>query len=310
MAGQVETRTPLIERLATDLRHERLALVSVLGGRSDEDWDAPTPAERWTVRDQIAHLAHFDALARRAIAAPAEFIELRAGLGDLQEYVDDVGEHHRDRPVTEILQWWAEENEGLCVAAVEADPAMRVPWFGPSMSLASKLTARIMETWAHGQDVVDAFGLIRPGTGRLQHVARLGVLAFANSFTSHGLTVPAEPISVTLDPPDGGAPWIWGAPDAENRVSGTALDFCLVVTQRRHLDDTGLMATGPTAQAWMGVAQAFAGPPGKGRPAGTFAGTSAGTFFGTFSGSASPEDDPVGGTQQAHSRQEGADADR
>ena len=32
------------------------------------------------------------------------------------------------------------------------------PWYGPSMSARSFVTARLMETWAHGMDVADALG--------------------------------------------------------------------------------------------------------------------------------------------------------
>jgi uncharacterized protein (TIGR03083 family) len=44
-----------------------------------------------------------------------------------------------------------------------------------------------------------------------------------------------------------------------------AHDFCLLVTQRVHRDDTDLVAQGRDATAWLSIAQAFAGPPGEGR---------------------------------------------
>ena len=59
----------------------------------------------------------------------------------------------------------------------------------------------------------------------------------------------------------------WGPSDAANTVRGPAEDFCLVVTQRRNVKDTGLAVTGPVATEWMTVAQAYAGAPGPGRPA-------------------------------------------
>ncbi len=62
-----------------------------------------------------------------------------------------------------------------------------------------------------------------------------------------------------LRAPDGST-WRWGT-SSTDRVVGDALDFCLVVTQRRHPDDTGLVVEGPVATAWIAVAQAFAGPP-------------------------------------------------
>ncbi|MFT3855753.1 MAG: hypothetical protein QM733_23955 [Ilumatobacteraceae bacterium] len=68
----------------------------------------------------------------------------------------------------------------------------------------------------------------------------------------------------------GGSPWEWGASDLD-LVAGPALDFCLAVTQRRHVADTALVIEGPAATEWMSFAQAFAGDPGTGRQPGQFA---------------------------------------
>jgi uncharacterized protein (TIGR03084 family) len=121
-----------------------------------------------------------------------------------------------------------------------------------------------METWAHGQDVADTLAVIRTPTARLRHVAYLGVRTFGHSFAAHGRPEPATPVRVDLVAPDGGT-WSFGPADAADRVTGPAVDFCLLVTQRRHRSDLELTATGPIADEWLDVAQAFAGPPGAGR---------------------------------------------
>ena len=121
-----------------------------------------------------------------------------------------------------------------------------------------------METWAHGQDVLDALGIERRPTDRLRHIAHLGIRALPYSYSINQLVQPTEPIRVELCAPSGGQ-WTWGPPDVADRVTGQALDFCLVVTQRRHVLDTGLVVTGSTAQQWISIAQAFAGPAGSGR---------------------------------------------
>ncbi len=164
----------------------------------------------------------------------------------------------------DVISWFDASRRRLIDVFAELDPAARLPWYGPSMSAASALTARIMETWAHGQDVADALGADRPVTARLRHVAHIGVRALPYSFAVRGLDVPAEPVRVELAAP-GGETWAWGPPDAANRVTGPALDFCLLVTQRRHRDDTEMRAEGDVADRWLDVAQAFAGPPGPGR---------------------------------------------
>jgi len=144
------------------------------------------------------------------------------------------------------------------------DAGTTLPWYGPPMSAASSVTARLMETWAHGQDVVDAVGAIREPTSRLRNVAHLGVATYGWSHRVHGQEPPTTPVRVELTAPDG-AQWTWGPADAADRVTGSALNFCLLVTQRRHRADLALVANGPVADRWLDVAQAFAGPPGSGR---------------------------------------------
>jgi uncharacterized protein (TIGR03084 family) len=265
----------VVEDLVHDLAAEADDLAAVLAPLSDDDWRTPTPAVGWAVRDQVAHLAHFDWVTRLAVSRPEQFVVLRDSLGvtlpDLQPYVDSIGPANASRDGADMLRWWSEQNRMLLEAVTAAPPGERVPWFGPAMSLASKVTARIMETWAHGQDVADALGVVRTPTDRLRHVARIGVLAMPNSFATHGRAVPTDPIRVALVSPSGET-WEWGEPGAADAVIGDARDFCLVVTQRRHLADTALRVTGPAASAWIEIAQAFAGPPGPGRTPGQFTG--------------------------------------
>jgi uncharacterized protein (TIGR03084 family) len=135
------------------------------------------------------------------------------------------------------------------------------------MSAATSLSARLMETWAHGQDVADALGATRAPTARLRHVAHLGVATIVWGFTVHGRAAPAAPFRVVLSAPDG-ALWTWGPADAPNVVRGPALDFCLLVTQRRHHCGLALTATGADAATFLEVAQVFAGPPSPGRAPG------------------------------------------
>jgi uncharacterized protein (TIGR03084 family) len=138
------------------------------------------------------------------------------------------------------------------------------------MSAVSSITARIMETWAHGQDVADALDVERVPTDRLRHVAFIGARALPNSYQARGLSVPTTPVVVELQAPSGET-WTFGPEDATDRVRGPALDFCLAVTQRRHLHDLDLDLDGAVAREWLSIAQAFAGPPGPGRKPGQFA---------------------------------------
>lgn len=265
------TRAEVVAALVDDLAAEAAALQDILSRITETDWAGDTPAPAWSIHDQVAHLAHFDAITRQAIAEPDDFVVFRDALPDLQTYVDDVGARYTGRSGVEMLEWWRCENADLRDAMLSVDPAVRIPWFGPPMSLPSKITARIMETWAHGQDIIDALCIERAPTARLRHVARIGVLALPNSFRTHGRSIPDTAPYVELVAPDGSR-WTWGDANSTDSVRGEAADFCLVVTQRRHVDDTTLDVHGPVAAEWIGIAQAFAGPPGRGRKPGQFSG--------------------------------------
>jgi uncharacterized protein (TIGR03084 family) len=264
-------KAELVAVLTTDLAGETADLLPLLARLGEADWDAPTPAEGWSIRDQVTHLAFFDDTTLLSLRDRAAFLaqrdELRA-LGD--RFGDVVADQHRHLPGGYCLEWLASSRARLIEAYKAVDPAARLPWYGPDFSVPASVTGRLMETWAHGQDIADAIGVARPPTARLRHVADIGIRAFAFCFQGRGLAVPAQPVRVELAGPAQSAPpqaWTWGPADAVNRVTGDALDFCLVVTQRRNVADTGLAVAGDVATRWISIAQAFAGPPTDPRPA-------------------------------------------
>ncbi len=260
-----------MRELAEDLAAETVVLRAMVADLDESGWRKPTPAPRWSIADQISHLAFFDDAAIQSATDPEGFAAemVRAvTVGELTP--DDVAERYRSQTGAELLAWVDASRHRLIKVFTGLDPALRLPWFGLPMSAASSLTARIMETWAHGQDVADALGQMREPTARLRHVAHIGVRALPFSFAANGLEVPAEPVRVELTAPDGST-WIWGSENAVNRVTGPALDFCLIVTQRRHRADTAIRAKGQVAERWLSIAQAFAGPPGTGRQPGQHA---------------------------------------
>lgn len=263
-----------LEELLGDLEAEHADLDAIVADLDDGSWDLPTPAEGWSVRDQIGHLAFFDEVATMALTDPEAFAArvdevLSSGADPMEEHL----RRGRAADPVEILAWWRAERVSMVESARRSPPDERVPWFGPPMGLKSFVSARIMETWAHGQDVADALGVRRIPTDRLRHIAHLGVAARPFSYSVRGVEVPTGAVRVELRSPSGEL-WVWDAgceePNAEGRavVRGDALDFCLVVTQRRHRDDTNLGTDGALAVEWLAIAQAFAGPPGPGRPPG------------------------------------------
>ena len=272
----------IIGELAADLAAETSELAAVLSRLKPQDWDSDTPAHGWTIRDQVTHLAFFDDATIVALTDQPAFEAQRAELlafGD--GFPDVVAAQLRHLPGRDCLDWLLRSREALLVAYRTADPRLRLPWYGPNMGLVSSATGRLMETWAHGQDILDALGEQREPTARLRHIADLGVRTFAFSFRLRGRPVPDTPVRVELsgpaDPsrPDGpgtpgGQRWSWGPDGAADRIEGDGEEFCLVVTQRRNVADTGLTVTGPVAAEWLRIAQAFAGAATDTRPPGSF----------------------------------------
>ncbi|MFJ9779044.1 TIGR03084 family metal-binding protein [Amycolatopsis sp. NPDC101161] len=254
-----------LDALLDDLLAEAADVEAMIGSLDDGGIARPTPAAGWTIRDQVTHLAFFDEAATRAAVDPEGFGQAASALmAGGTDFPDRVAAQHAGLTADEARAWFTRARAAFVTAFRGRDPRARLPWYGPDMSVASSVTARIMETWAHGQDIADALGVRRTPTDRLRHVAHLGVSTTAFSFRLNGRAVPTTPIRVELRAPSGPL-WTWGDADAADRVEGTALDFCLAVTQRRHVDDTGLVVTGPVAHEWIGIAQAFAGAPGPGR---------------------------------------------
>lgn len=258
-----------VTRVLADLAAEHDGLASLVADIDESAWRTPTPADGWDVADSVSHLWFFDIRAALAIRDHEGFARNTAEMmADFAHRRNDGGDpsvdHGRAVSGAQLFADWRAESAGLIAAGRAGDPSVRVPWYGPSMSLASFLTARLMETWSHGVDVSDALGKPIVTSARLKHVCHIGFLARANSYRARNMPVPEADIAVRLTAPDGST-WVWGNDDAAESITGTALDFALLVTQRRHVDDTSLVATGSLAREWTTIAQAFAGPAGPGR---------------------------------------------
>jgi len=261
-----------VQDVLADLLAEQAALDPIVQGLSAADWDAPTASPRWSITDQIAHLTYFDHAAAFAISTPERWEEemnrLLGASGGGEEAGDELTLGPlRALPPTERHAAWVAGCDALAAAAATLADDTRVPWYGPSMGSKSFLTARLMECWAHGQDIADVVGAERPPTDRLRHIAQLGFITRRWTYTNRKLEMPEGDIHMVLDAPSGDT-WVWGPEDAASTVRGAAEDFCLLVTQRRHVDDVDLEIVGHPAEDWLSMAQAFAGAPTDGPAAG------------------------------------------
>lgn len=266
-AGAVGHRpAPSLDQVVEDLRATQSNLRDVLLDLAPEEWDRATPSPGWSVRHQVRHLAHGDELAALAASDPAGFAdELERLLGDLTA-VEAATTATTGEPDPELVaRWWAAAERMR--SAVLAGPAdERLSWVSGPMARASFVTARVMEAFAHGHDIGVAVGRAMGADRALPHVAHLGRSTRDFTYLNRDLAPPTTRLRLELTG-ESGEPVVLGPGDAEDVVRGPALDLCLVVTRRIHRLDAALIASGPHAEEWLGMAQCFVGPPSEGPPA-------------------------------------------
>ncbi|WP_207840435.1 TIGR03084 family metal-binding protein [Williamsia soli] len=255
----------IVDELVSDLSAETELVDRLVADLPESGWETPTPAAGWTVKDQIAHLSWTDEQARIAATDKVAFDDiLKVAWQNPTGFVDDGAREEAAKPTGQLLDEWRQRRQALADALVATPSGEKLPWFGPPMSAASMATARLMEVWAHGLDVADALGVVNAPTGRLKSIAHLGVRTRDFAYQVNGEIPPTDAFRVELAAPDGST-WTWGPDDATQRITGSALDFCLLVTQRRNPSELDIETTGEDAAHWATIAQCFAGPPGRGR---------------------------------------------
>jgi uncharacterized protein (TIGR03084 family) len=250
-----------VHELCRDLAEEHDVLDSLVVDLPEKDWAKTTPAAGWDVRDSLSHLCYFDETAALAASDPAAFEihrrELHEAFRTRNEPDTALGRSIADP--RKLLDRWRRARWAYIEAISTVDPKTRVPWYRLAMSPASLTTARIMETWAHGTDIRDALGVPTVPTARLRHVCHIGYSARAYAFAAHTVDDSGDAVRLSVRAPDG-IDWLWGPEDAVNQIAGDALEVALIFTQRRHYRRTSVKATGPVAERWLSIAQAFAGP--------------------------------------------------
>ncbi len=247
-----------------DLVAEADELHAFLQTLDEEDWRKPTGFMGWTPWDVVAHLHFFDHASLKALEGREVFKDWRDEL--VKDFVkgrtnaEIARERFGELDASELLRRWIETCHEMAGQLGESDASRRLPWFGPDMGVRMFTTARLMETWAHGQEVYDLKRKKRAPTDRIKNIATIGVKTFGWTFVNRKLDVPGPAPYVRLVAPSG-AIWEWNEPSDTEYVRGDAIDFCHVVTQGRSVADTPLEVGGETANRWMSIAQCFAGGP-------------------------------------------------
>ncbi len=244
---------------AGDFLEETQALATLLADLPEAAFGEATQFKGWTVNDVIRHLHFWNRAAGLQLSDEAELVRLiggAMGAGGMRAF-----EKHTIAASGQALRevWLATAAE-VAAQFATADPKARLKWAGPDMSARSSITARLMETWAHGQEVYDHLGVERVDTDRIRNIAHLGVSTFGWTYQVRRMELPPAAPFVRLTAPSG-AMWTWGDAGAANSVTGSATEFCQVVTQVRNVADTKLDVRGPVATQWMSMAQCFAGAP-------------------------------------------------
>jgi enediyne biosynthesis protein E11 len=268
MRGRVVTE---LKDVFKDLSVECAEVDRMVAGLDAAGWALDTPAPGWTIAHQIAHLSFVFRLAGLSAADPETFNALIAQTkGDFNGAVNAALAGYLPSPPAELLARWRTET-GDAVTALAAVPAGQVvPWLVRPLPPAILACAGIMELFGHGQDIADTLGIRREPTDRLKHLVGFAVLTWDFGYQARGLTPPDVEFRYEITGPSGEL-WAFGPADAAQKISGPAVDFCLLVTRRRHRDDLAVVATGPDADQWLNIAQAYRGPAGAGRTPGQFA---------------------------------------
>jgi uncharacterized protein (TIGR03084 family) len=251
-------------QVSIDFRDEVAELYTFLKTLAPEDWETQTLFMDWTPWDVVAHLHYFDEVSLHAAEGEEAFAARRKAL------IDSVGTGMTSKAIARrdlgrygasaLLERWKSTSDQLSAKLGELDPKSRLPWFGPDMGTQMFTTARYMETWAHAQEIYDLKKVRRKHTDRIGNIAAIGVRTYGWTFVNRKRTVPGPPPYVRLRS-SSGETWEYNEPSVDERVEGSAVDFCLTVTQVRNVADTGLVVVGDTANQWMAIAQCFAGSP-------------------------------------------------
>jgi uncharacterized protein (TIGR03084 family) len=242
----------------------------LVAGISPEAWQRETPAQGWTIAHQVAHLAATFRMAALAAAEPEAFTAMLEHLSpDFDANVRTALSQYVNDPPEVLLSRWRDERDAAVKALTEVSPEQPLPWLVRPLPAPVLAMAGMMECFGHGQDIADALGVERERTDRLQYLCAFAVRTWDFGYQARGLTPPPVVFRFELTGPSG-AEWTFGPDDAEQRITGPAVDFCLLVTRRRHPDDLAVRATGPDAEQWIEIAQAYRGPAGPGREPGQF----------------------------------------
>ncbi|QDG76335.1 TIGR03084 family metal-binding protein [Labrenzia sp. PHM005] len=248
---------------AQDFSDECQTLEALLRPLSEGAFETSTGFKNWTFNNILRHLHVWNYAAYLSLADPESFrswINVALKAVSAGRFTEFEAQELNGASGHSLLDLWSEFSQETARHFADVDPSLRVEWAGPSMSARSSMSARHMETWAHAQAIYDALGVDRVSSDSIKNIVVIGVNTYDWTFKNRGMAVPQPKPLLELVAPSG-APWTFGDPSEEERITGQAEEFCQVVTQTRNIADTNLKTIGDNAAKWMSIAQCFAGPP-------------------------------------------------
>lgn len=255
---------------ASDFLDECQALENLLRSLDVGEFETPTAFKEWTVNNILRHLHVWNYVADLSIrdgeACKRWIDKTRKAMVRKDLTLFEAEELNKIEGI-ELLDTWSAFYNRMAARFAEVDPSTRLEWAGPSMSARSSISARQMETWAHGQAIYDVLGLQRNNFDRIRNIVVMGYNTYGWTFRNRRLEPPSPQPQLELVAPSG-TTWTLGEDAGVEKISGHAEEFCQVVTQTRSIADTNLVASGENATLWMSIAQCFAGPAVDPPPAG------------------------------------------
>ena len=249
---------------AIHFKEESDALYKLLINADKNSFKLKTQFKSWTINDVLYHLHVWNIAALLSLKNENEFKEFMQNFMEAVKSGNSAREYEKilsdNAEGLDLLHLWKETYEKISNEFAKSDPKKRVKWAGPDMSVRSSITARHMETWAHGQEIFDQLGFERIDTDRIKNIVVIGVNTFGWTYINRNLSIPEKMPKLSLLSPSNEL-WEWNEDNEEDMISGSATEFSQVVTQVRNINDTSLKVSGKIANEWMSIAQCFAGPP-------------------------------------------------
>ncbi len=248
---------------AKDFANESASLERILSGLRPNEFERKTAFKSWTIEQILRHLHLWNQAALWSLIDEPRFhAYIKQAADPIQAFglVDFEKKFLDGLSGLALFDAWRSFYPKMAEAFSAVDPSQRVVWAGPSMSARSSVSARYMETWAHSQAIYDELGVDREENDAIEAIVRLGFNTYGWTFANRGLPVPEPRPTLALTAPSG-AVWELGDAAGDERIEGSAVEFCQVVAQTRNIADTKLRVRGPNATSWMAIAQCFAGPP-------------------------------------------------